>query len=219
MQDARTPHPDPARKPDAAQIRRHRRRFLKEMGAWSLGILVTTAARGLPSAQADEDGFTAGFSRPPLPGACVSATSDTERCLAAVVDTVVPGKETDPEGTPGALEACAMNLMVDGAFPFRSYASLITTLVDGMAKDEGAERFIDLAYEPRLAVLVRAQQALPVIRLAFRAIRSTYYGGAYNGVGLDALGYPGPNLGYRHLPEASHRCPVCRERTETGWMP
>lgn len=54
-------------------------------------------------------------------------------------------------------------------------------------------------------MLVRAEDKLPLLRLAYRAIRSAFYGGAYNGVGLDYLGYPGPNLGYRHLPECSFR--------------
>ena len=68
-------------------------------------------------------------------------------------------------------------------------------------------------------VLVAVQETMPLLRLAYRAIRSAFFGGAYNGVGLDYVGYPGPNLGYRHVPEFSFRTPVCQELTTDGRMP
>ncbi len=195
-----------------------RREFMARLGRWSLGVVVSAASPRL--LWAEGGGFKSpGFPRTPVPGACLEPATAVEKTLAAIVDTVVPGPDSDPEGAPGALEACAMNLLADDFYPFKTYAGIITSMMDqlGFANHNGA--FVDLTYEQRLAVLVEAQQTLPVLTLAFRAIRSAFYGGAYNGVGLDFLEYPGPNLGYRHLAEASFRKAVCEEMTDTGWMP
>lgn len=192
-----------------------RRLFLKQLGTWALGVLMGSMASSLRAAP-----FRAGgFARPVVPGACLVPSGEVERTLAAVLDTVVPGPSSDPEGTPGALEACAMNLLLDDHYPFRSFAPMFVAVFDQLAQEAHGQAFADLPYEARLDVLVRAQGQIPLLTLAYRAIRSAFYGGAYNGVGLSYLNYPGPNLGYRHVPEASFRKPVCRERTETGWMP
>lgn len=193
----------------------YRRAFLKELGSWSLGVLLggfALSGRAAP--------FRAsGFARPALPGACLMPVGDVERTLAAVLDTVVPGRSSDPSGDPGALEACAMNLLLDDHYPFRTFAPMFAAVFDQMSEETHGQAFADLPYESRLDIVIEAQDRIPLLTLAYRAIRSAFYGGAYNGVGLTWLGYPGPNLGYRHLPEASFRRPVCRERTETGWMP
>jgi len=198
----------------------NRRTFLERCGRWSVAVLLGTVGYHLGRAEEGRDEFTSpGFPRPPLPGACLEPSGAMEQTLAALVDTVVPGVETDPDGAPGALESCAMNLLLDDYYPFRSYASLIVSLVDVIAKQLYDSTFMEATYKQRLEVLVKAQEDLPVLRLAYRAIRSAFYGGAYNGIGLDYVGYPGPNLGYRHLAEASFRRPVCQELTEEGWMP
>jgi hypothetical protein len=197
-----------------------RRKFLARCGRWSVAVLLGSIGYHLGRAEEGLDEFTSpGFPRPPLPGACLEPVGTLEKTLAAVVDTVVPGTTTDPEGHPGALESCALNLLLDDFYPFRSYASLIVSLVDAIGQQLHASTFLDADYQQRLEVLIKAQEDLPVLRLAYRAIRSAFYGGAYNGIGLDFVGYPGPNLGYRHLPEASFRLPVCKELTEDGWMP
>jgi hypothetical protein len=193
-----------------------RRAFLERAGAWAMGIIVASAA---PLARAAEPFRSPPFPRPAVPGACIVAETPMEKTLAAIVDAVVPGSESDPDGTPGALEGCAMNLMVDDTFPFRSYANLITTLMDGLAAQAHGAPFATLALDQRVGVLTAAQEELPLLKLAYRAIRSAYFGGAYNGVGLTAVGFPGPNLGYRHVAEFSFRKPVCKERTKDGWMP
>jgi len=193
-----------------------RRRFLRDAGGWALGLLAGSAALGELRAAAEEGRV---YPRVPLPDACVPPETDVERTLAAILDTVVPGPELDPEGAPGALEACGLNLMLDDGFPFRAYAPMIATLMDQTARQAHGKAFLELGYEPRLDVLVKAEDKLPLLRLAYRAIRSAFYGGAYNGLGLDYLGYPGPNLGYRHLPDFSFRRPVCTEASTTGWLP
>ena len=209
-----------ARSPDGRAEAMDRREFLARATRWSLLSLAGAATGFNGIANAAEAGFTPPpFPRPPLPNACIEPSTPVEKTLAAVLETVVPGLATDPDGEPGAIESCAMNLMVDDAYPFRGYASLIATLMDSLAKKAHERAFVHIDPDARLGVLVDAQESLPLLRLAYRAIRSTFYGGAYNGVGLGYLGYPGPNLGYRHLEEASFRVPVCKEMTGEGWMP
>jgi hypothetical protein len=194
-----------------------RRAFMKESGAWALGLLVGSVA---PLARAATPPWSIpGFPRRPLPGACLRAAGDVEKTLEAALDAVVPGPLGDPEGAPGAIEACGMNILLDASFPFKQYASLFAMVLDGLADTAYGKPFATLAHAERVEVLVQAEHQMPLLRLAWRAIRSAFFGGAYNGHGFDYVGYPGPNVGYRHLPECSFRRAVCRERTTTGWMP
>lgn len=190
-----------------------RREFLESAVARSMAILAGTGWAAAARA------FTQPGGREPLTGSCLAPLSETERTLAALLDTVVPGPGTDPEGAPGAVEACAMNVLLDAAFPFRQYADAIAMLVEGIAQSAHGAAFVSLPYAKRLDVLVSAQDQLPLLRLAYRGIRSAFFGGAYNTIGLEYIGFPGPNLGYRHVPECSFREAVCGEMTATGWMP
>jgi hypothetical protein len=195
-----------------------RRNFLRTAGGGSLAMILGAVAESV--ARAGEVAWVGTpFARDPLAGSCLLPLGDVERTLGAMLDTVVPGPTTDPEGTAGALEACSMNILLDGSFPFRQYADMFALVLDGIATDAHGAAFADLPYDQRLQVLVTAQDQLPMLRLAFRAIRSAFFGGAYNGIGLRYVGYPGPNLGWRHVPESSFRVAVCEERTQTGWMP
>jgi len=196
-----------------------RRTFLAESGCWSLGVILGSLA-GSRALQAAEATFIAPpFGRKPLPGACMQPGDKVEKTLAAVLETVVPGKATDPDGEPGAVEACALGVLMDSSFPFRPYASILATVLDNLAITRGGTVFAKASADDRIAVLLQAQEQLPMLRLAFRAVRAAFFGGAYNGVGFDYVGYPGPNLGYRHLPQCSFRKPVCKEMTDTGWLP
>lgn len=202
---------------DGGEVDRGRREFLLKAATWSAGVAMLGAAAVIPG---DECPFESpGFTRPPLPNACVQPGTDVEKTLAAVVDTVVPGPSTDPDGAPGGLEACALNLLFDDFYPFRANAAALSALIDLEASADYGKKFVECSYKQRVQVLRKAEEGMPILRLVYKAIRSAFYGGAYNGVGLTYLAYPGPNLGYRHVPASSFRKPVCRELTETGWMP
>lgn len=196
-----------------------RRHFLKDMGAWSIGLLVASSAGSLALAQGDEEFQSPGWPREALPGACMKPESQVEKILAAMVDTIVPGPDTDPAGDPGGLESCAINMLMDGNYPFREQAGILADLMDLLAQGDYQAGFLDITYEQRIQVLLKAEQSMPLLIMAYRAIRSAFFGGAYNGIGLEYMKYPGPNLGYRHIREASFRRAMCREKTEKGWMP
>jgi hypothetical protein len=194
-----------------------RRRFLQESGTWALGLMVGSVA-GLARAVTPPWSIPA-FARKPLSGACLKAVDNVQKTLEAALDAVVPGPLGDPEGAPGAIEACGMNILMDASFPFKQYADMFAMILEGLADQAYGKSFVDLDHDERVEVLVQAEHQLPLLRLAWRAIRSAFFGGAYNGHGFAYVGYPGPNLGYRHIPECSFRVAVCREMTTTGWMP
>ncbi len=194
-----------------------RRAFLHKMGGWSLGLLLgSMAAQQVLSASEFQ---SPGFTRAPLPNACMTPEGETEQILAEVVNTIVPGAEIDPTGAPGGLDACAVNMLLDGNYPFKEQAAALATLMDLTAKGEYQKTFLECSYDQRLQVLLQAELSMPLLTMAYRAIRSAFFGGAYNGVGLDYMKYPGPNLGYRHIEECSFRRAVCQEMTKDGWMP
>jgi hypothetical protein len=212
MKDLKASPEGEARLPD-------RRQFLAEMGRWALGVLLGSVACSKTPAGGLLSYVPVPHPNAPLEGACVAPTTEVEKTLALVVDTVVPGPSIDPERAPGGLEACAVNLLLDDFYPFRPVAQQMAGFVELMSSGTYGKSFTDLTYDQRIEVLIRAQEQVPILRLAFRAIRSAFFGGAYNSVGLDYLGYPGPNLGYSQFEECSFRRPLCREMTETGWMP
>lgn len=196
-----------------------RRRFLRETASWSLGLILgsVTASRDLLAADAVFE--SPGFGRKPLQGACMEPVDKVEKTLLAVLETVVPGKASDPQGDPGAVEGCALDMIMDAGWGFRQYGSIFATVLDKRAITKTGVAFAEATEADRIEILLETQDQLPMLRLAFRAIRSAFFGGAYNGLGLDYVGYPGPNLGYIHLPQCSFRKPVCKEMTTTGWMP
>ena len=57
------------------------------------------------------------------------------------------------------------------------------------------------------------------MRLAYRFIRSAFYGAAYTMRGTMYMQWPGPNLGYQGHPEMSFYEPLSEEATDDGNLP
>jgi hypothetical protein len=195
-----------------------RRTFLKAGGTLTFGALVAGLLFRRPlltSARAEVilPDYTS------IKDACYTIETEEERIVAAIVDTVVPGADADPTGAPGALDACAMNLVYNAFFPFMEYLPVIVGGVTGLADQEYGKSFMDCTLEERTGVLKKFEEVLPITRLAYRFIRSAFYGAAYNMVGTNYLNWPGPNLGYIDHEDFSFREPVSDELTEEGNLP
>lgn len=154
-----------------------------------------------------------------LPGACFGPLTEEERIVAAMVDTVVPGRQSDPTGAPGALDTCALNLIYDEFWPFVDYLPVLLPLLDDTSRNRFEVGFADATLEQRTEVLRTVEGAVPFVRLAYRFVRSTFYAGMYNFEGTNYLGWAGPNLGYRDHEEFSFREPVSEELTTDGNLP
>ena len=145
--------------------------------------------------------------------------TDDQHVVAAIIDTVVPGAETDPSGAPGALEAGALNLIYDRFYPALDYLDSVIFLVERTAIQEFSASFEDLDLEQRQQVLLAAQETLPFLRHLYRFIKSVFFADLHGGVGSDYVDFPGPNLGYVEHPDFSFRRPMSQEKSDDGNLP
>ena len=193
-----------------------RRTFLVRAGSTSLGSLAFLVTGPAMGARPDYPG---GFTRGLTPGFAVAPIGDEHEIIATMVDTILPGKATDPDGSPGALEAGALNLMYDSFYPARPYVPTIVQMLESLSQDNHGVPFVELSQDEREEVLLSAQEIVPFLRHAYRFVRSVYYAGLHDGTGLHELDFPGPNLGYIDHPEFSFRKPMSQEATDDGNMP
>ena len=116
--------------------------------------------------------------------------------LRAYVATLVPGPGDDPQGTPGAVEAEAVEQLEVQA----PYVIIpIVTDVTGAALATHGQPFASLDYPAREALLVEAfadQARAPYHLIALAVGAGTFYGDFRNRVGGEHLGFPGPSDGY-----------------------
>ncbi len=131
-----------------------------------------------------------------LPGATAPPADPTHVLLRAYVSTLVPGPGDDPHGTPGAVEAGAveqLEVQVPYIIPL-----IVADLTAGALVTAGTD-FASLPYAEREAILVEAfahpvRAPYHLIALAIGA--GTFYGDFRNHVGGEHLGFPGPSAGY-----------------------
>lgn len=138
------------------------------------------------------------------PGLALSAAGATpvgggdpvQAVLAAYVSTLVPGPDDDPDGTPGAVEAGAVD-QLEAQAPY--IIPPIVTDVTAAALATHGQPFELLGYADREALLVAAfadPQRSPYHLIALAVGAGTFYGDFRNRVGGTHLGFPGPSEGY-----------------------
>ena len=152
------------------------------------------------------------------PAGCIDPETDSEHTLAAFVDTVVPGFDSDPDHAPGALDACGLNVVYDPALPLAPLAGLLTMTLDGFARSLHGASFADLSLAEREEVVAETELDLPELTLAIRLARTAFYGAQYSDVAERWLGVLGPNLGYMD-DDFSFVEPQSDEMTDDGNLP
>lgn len=116
--------------------------------------------------------------------------------LRAYVSTLVPGPADDPHGTPGAVEAEAVE-QLEAQVPYVIVP--IVTDVEAAAIATHGQPFASLDYPAREALLIDAfadQVRAPYHLVALAIGAGTFYGDFRNRVGGEHLGFPGPSDGY-----------------------
>lgn len=116
--------------------------------------------------------------------------------LRAYVSTLVPGPADDPEGTPGAVEAEAVE-QLEAQVPY--VLPFIVSDVTAAALAAHAKPFAELDYPDREALLVEAfadPSRSPYHLIALAVGAGTFYGDFRNRVGGEHLGFAGPSDGY-----------------------
>lgn len=150
---------------------------------------------------------------------CLDIDDEVGRVLKMLCETVIPGRMSDPEGTPGALECCAMNILYDEFYPFKENARPVVNIIEKIAQDKYERSFVELGQAEREDVLMSAEQWLPLISLVTKFIKAAFFTDAYTTLGWEYVGYPGPNLGYINDPDFGVKEPTSKEKTPDGNMP
>ncbi|MCC6808900.1 MAG: gluconate 2-dehydrogenase subunit 3 family protein [Deltaproteobacteria bacterium] len=113
--------------------------------------------------------------------------------IAAFVDTIVPGKHRDPDGSVGALDVGAGAVFFDPRLPAKDLVPLIVLALDSFAQESARRDFIELKPAKREEVLAEALEKIPQLGLAVQLAKLAYYSSKDGG---ELLGYPGANWGY-----------------------
>ena len=121
--------------------------------------------------------------------------------FVAFIDTIIPGKESDPTQAPGAIEADTFEYLerVEKSKIFPISIDLIhfavTQALDTASWFSRFVPFNNLALKDRQGMIEKLL-FIPGIPFLLRLARAPFYTAAVNRVGFDYLGYPGPNEGY-----------------------
>ena len=157
-----------------------RRRLLAGSGALAAGLVVARV--------------------PALEAATWSARQTPDdpvhRVLRAYVATLVPGPDEDPEGTPGAVEAEAVE-QLEAQVPY-IIPPLVADVTAASLATTGRD-FASLPYAEREQLLVAAfadPRRAPHHLVALAVGAGTFYGDFRNRVGGTHIGFPGPSDGY-----------------------
>lgn len=132
-----------------------------------------------------------------LPARAGGAAADpVTATLRAYVSTLVPGPADDPRGTPGAVEAGAVEqLQIQAPYVVAPLVADVNTA----ALAVHGTTFAQLDYLRREALLVDAfadSDRAPYHLVALAIGAGTFYGDFRNRVGGTHLGFPGPSSGY-----------------------
>jgi hypothetical protein len=178
-------------------------------------IRVATAAAGLFALdQAGCSNSSMRFGKAGLPTLGGAPDTDQGRAIAALVDTVIPGKHRDPTGAPGGIDVGAPGLFFDPSLPALQFVPLLTVLLDGETNAIFPNRaFEELTPAQREQVLDSALQHTEQLTFAVTLAKLAYFSSA--GAGKH-LGYPGANDGYVDDPLFSFNTALTREITKNG---
>jgi hypothetical protein len=128
--------------------------------------------------------------------ACREPASEVEHTILAVARTAVPGTDEDPDQTPGAAEACALDVMFDDFYGFGYVAPIVANDLDVHARLHGLDRFRDGTLAQRTAILTERQADGRLGLLYVATIALVYIAFYTSEVGGDYIGFPGPSGGY-----------------------
>jgi len=195
-----------------------RRRFFQTTGA----LLLTGTAGHLiegssPSLAETGTGDGAVDVRGLPPSGAMDPVYQVERTVAAFADTVIPGPADDPDRGPGALDAYALNMMYDQFYPFYEMVPGIVMFLDQTAQRVAGADFADCTFEQRTEALLEVVDEVPYFQLGMQFVKMAFYGGIYNTVGTDYVGFPGSSRGYTDYSYGAS--PLSEEATEHGYLP
>jgi hypothetical protein len=191
-----------------------RREFLKRMGAWTLAaagslLWLTDPARAAAAPR------VLPAPKPALP----LADRHIRQTLAAFADTIIPGPEHDPDGTPGAVQARAVELFHDPYYGVDKLLPGFVAELDRLALERYQSTFVALTFAKRTDVVLGMQNSPvvePLLLLVMVLIPSlAFYAGPLSDVGIAYIQWGGPAHEYKNV---TYGRPLARTRTRNGNM-
>jgi hypothetical protein len=122
-----------------------------------------------------------------------------EETLRAFADTIIPGPHSDPEGSPGGVEAGALEVLHDPYYGLEPFIGLLTRNLNRTSLWRYHKLFRDLALDQRTAIVL-FKDNFSLLKLVYQnaemLVKLAFYGAIINDVGTDYISFPGPAPGY-----------------------
>lgn len=148
---------------------------------------------------------------------CMSASSHSKETMLAVSDVTVPGAKNSPDKSPGAVDACSLDVMYDPFFGLEKYIVFIVISIDWSSFWRFGRLYKNLDFEKRTYILQLKEENGWFFQKGFKGIiilaKLAFYGGYKNNIGLEYIGFPGANPGYHDF---SHEKVFAKEETVHG---
>jgi hypothetical protein len=139
-----------------------------------------------------------------------------EETLQAFADTIIPGLHSDPEGSPGAAEAGALEVLYDPYYGLTPFIGLLCRNLNRSSLWWCRKLFKDLDLRQRTAiVLFKDNFSLLkwVYENAEMLVKLAFYGAIINDVGTEYISFPGPAPRYL---DYSFKEQFAQSQTENG---
>jgi hypothetical protein len=139
--------------------------------------------------------------------------------MKAFADTIIPGPNSDPEGSVGGVEAGALEVLYDPFYGVEPFIGLLSFSLNLTGLWWYGKLFKDLDLRQRTAiVLFKDNHALIklIYQQAENLVKLAFYGAIINDLGTEYISFPGPVVGYH---DYSFDKKFARERTEDGNLP
>jgi len=144
--------------------------------------------------------------------------TDDEKTVYALCDTILPGSASDPTGAPGAIDVGTLDFVYDKFYGVEQNLPLVLPLINAEAKRKYGKPLYELDLDQRTTVLANVESMLGLIDQIYMFIKGPFFIGIISNLGLEYMGDPGPNLGYRN-DDFSFYQPMSREMTSDGNLP
>jgi hypothetical protein len=122
-----------------------------------------------------------------------------EETMKAFADTIIPGPNSDPEGSVGGVEAGALAVMYDPYYGLKPFMGLLTRNLNRTSIWWYGKLFKDLDLRQRTAIVLFKDHT-SLIKLTYEQaenlVKLAFYGAIINDVGTHYISFPGPSLGY-----------------------
>lgn len=142
-----------------------------------------------------------------------------EKTMKTFADTIIPGPNSDPEGSVGGVEAGALEVIYDPYYGLTPFIRMLARNLNLTSLWWYGKLFKDLNLRQRSAiVLFKDDKALIklIYQQAENLVKLAFYGAIINNLGTDYISFPGPAFGYYDF---SFDEKFADEATEDGNLP